>query len=113
MDDNSNLIESLLERATEFGKTSYELGKLKVIDKTVDVFSSFVPSTIVVILIALFMLIFNIGLALWLGEILGKEYLGFFVVASFNGLLGIFIHFFLHKWIKKLAGNFMVKKLLK
>jgi len=113
MDDNSNLIESLLERATEYGKTSYELEKLKVIDKTVDVFSSFAPCTIVVTLMALFMLIFNIGLALWLGEILGKDYLGFMVVASFYGLIGILIHFFLHKWIKKLAGNFMVKKLFK
>ncbi|PKP34111.1 MAG: hypothetical protein CVU00_08260 [Bacteroidetes bacterium HGW-Bacteroidetes-17] len=113
MDDNTNLIESLLESATEYGKTSYELGKLKVIDKTVDVFSSFVPCTIVLSLMALFMLIFNIGLALWLGEILGKAYFGFMAVASFYGLAGILIHFFLHKWIKKLAGNFMLKKLLK
>ena len=41
MEDNSRFdSKSLLERATEYGKTSIELVKLKTLDKTTDIVSS-------------------------------------------------------------------------
>jgi hypothetical protein len=113
MDDNSKLLESLLDRATEYGKTSYELVKLKAVDKASDVVSSSVPYTVVIVLIASFMIFFNLGLAFWLGEILGKTFYGFFVIASFYLLIGAIIYFFMHKWIKKIVCNYLIKKLLK
>src|SRR5450759_2102158 len=113
MEDNAKLIESLLERAAEYGKTSYELVKLKALDKTSDVVSSFIPHYVVIVLIASFMLFFSLGLAFWLGEILGKTYYGFFVVAAFYGIIGIVIHVFMHKWIKKLICNYIIKQMLK
>jgi len=54
MENNAKLIESLLERDTEYGKTSYELIKLKALDKTSDVVSSFIPHSIVLVIIASF-----------------------------------------------------------
>ena len=113
MEDNSNLIESLLERATEYSKTSYELVKLKALEKTSDVVSSFVPHYFVFVLIASFMLFLSLGLSLWLGEILGKIYYGFLVVAAFYGILGLMLHFFMQKWLKKVVGNYFIKKVLK
>lgn len=113
MEDNGNLLESLLEKATEYGKTSFELIKLKTIDKTADVVSSLVPNSVVIILISSFLLFLNLGLALWLGDLLGKAFYGFFVVAAFYILAGLFIHFFMHKRIKKLVGNYFIKNVLK
>jgi hypothetical protein len=113
MEDHTKLIESLFERVTEYGKTSYELAKLKAIDKTSDVVSSFIPHTVVFVLIASFLLFLNLGIAFWLGEILGKTYFGFFVVAGFYVITGSVIHFFMHKWIKKRVCNSIVKLLLK
>jgi fatty acid desaturase len=113
MEDNSNPIESLFEKATEYGKTSLELAKLKALDKTTDAVSSMVPHSIVLILLATFLLFLNLGLALWLGDILGKAFYGFFVVAAFYILVGVFIHFFLHESIKKRVGNYLVKTILK
>jgi hypothetical protein len=113
MEDNEKLIESLLERATEYGKTTYELVKLKALDKTSEVVSSFIPHTIVILLIVSFMLFLNLGLAIWLGGILGKTFYGFFAVAAFYGLIGIVIHFFMHKWLKKLVSNYIIKHMLK
>jgi len=112
-DDNAKLIESLLERITDYGATTYELVKLKALDKTTDAVSSFIPHSFVFVLIAIFMLFANLGLALWLGEILGKIYYGFLVVAAFYGLIGLITHFFMHKWIKKLVSNYIIKYLLK
>jgi hypothetical protein len=113
MEDNAKFIESLLERAVEYGKTSYELEKLKVLDKTSDVVSSFIPHLVVFVIIASFMLFFSLGLALWLGEILGKTCFGFFVVAAFYGITGIVLHLFFHKWLKKLVCNYIIKQVLK
>jgi hypothetical protein len=113
MEDNSKLLESLLDRATEYSKTSYELVKLKALDKSADIISSFIPHSVVFVLIASFMLFFNIGLAFWLGEILGKIFYGFFVVAAFYVITGIVIHFFMYKWIKCLIGNYFIQQVLK
>jgi len=113
MEDNGKLIESLLERAVEYGKTSFELAKLKALDKTSDVVSTVIPHTLVFFMFASFMLFFNLGLAFWLGKILGNIYFGFFVVAAFYGIAAIIVHFFMHKWFKKLIGNYFVKQVLK
>lgn len=113
MEDNKQLLESLLEKASDYGKTTYELVKLKSIDKASDVVSSLVPHTVVFVLIASFLLLFNLGLAFWLGEILGKIFYGFFIVAGFYGLTGLIIHLFIHERLKKSLYNYLIKQLLK
>ena len=113
MEDQTGTIESLIERAAEYGKSSFELAKLKALDKTTDVVSSITSRYVVILFISSFLLFINLGLALWLGEILGKIYYGFFIVAAFYCLGGILVHFFLHKWFKKLFGDFFIKQVLK
>jgi hypothetical protein len=113
MEDNAKLLETLLERATDYGKTSIELAKLKALDKTTDIVSSFVPLFVVVIFVESFLLFLNLGLAFWLGEVLGKSFYGFFVVAAFYVFAGIVVHLFLQKWIKKVVGNYIIKRVLK
>lgn len=113
MEDNTKLIESLLDRTVEYGKASFELVKLKALDKTSDAVSSLIPNIIVLVLTAVFMLFLNLGLALWLGEILGRIFYGFFVVGAFYGLAGIVLHFFMHKWLKTTVSNFIIKQVLK
>jgi hypothetical protein len=113
MEENANLLETLLERASEYGKTSIELTRLKALDKTTEIVSSIIPLSVVILLVASSLLFLNLGLAFWLGEVLGKIYYGFFIVAAFYVLAGIFIHFFLHKWIKRLVGDYFIKRVLK
>jgi hypothetical protein len=113
MEENKKLLESLVDRATDYGKTSYELVKLKAVDKGSDVISSVIPHTIVLILVASFMLFFNLGLAFWLGEILGRLFYGFFIVAGFYILVGLIIHLFMHKQLKEIIRNNVIKQLLK
>jgi len=113
MEENANLLETLLERASEYGKTSIELARLKALDKTTEIVSSVIPLSVVILLVASSLLFLNLGLAFWLGEVLGKIYYGFFIVAAFYVLAGIFIHFFLHKWIKRLVGDYFIKRVLK
>lgn len=113
MEDNKKLFETLLDRATEYGKTSLELAKLKTLEKTSDVISSFIPDSVAFILFASFMLFVNLGLAVWLGEILVNTFFGFFVVAAFYGIVALILHLLIHKWLKKHIYEYVIKQMLK
>jgi hypothetical protein len=112
MEDIGKNIESLIDQAVEYGKTTIELTKLKAVDRISDVSATIISKIVSGAATFLFILFASLGLALWLGEILGKIYLGFLALAAFYGLLGIFIHFFLSKWIKKRICNYIIKSSL-
>jgi hypothetical protein len=111
-DREYNPFETLLERGEEYGKTSLELIKLRALDKTSVVTSEIAVNVFVFVLIAAFFLMGTTGVALWLGEILGKLWYGFFVVAGFYGIAALVLHFFLHKWLKRVFSNFIIKHAL-
>lgn len=112
MEDNTNIFESLLESTVDYGKTSYELIKLKALDKTSDVVSSLISHYVVLILGASFLLFLTLGLAYWLGEIFGKVYFGFFAVAVLYCIAGIILNFFMHKTLKRIVADYLIKKML-
>jgi len=103
-------MESLFERVEDFGKTSFELYKLKTISKTTEVVSTFVSRGSVVIVLSMFLIFVSIGLALWLGDLFGKPYLGFFCVAAFYIVLGGVLYYFLHQYIKKQVSNSIISE---
>ena len=112
MESTARTFETLYERAETYGKTTYELSKLKVLETTTVVVTSLVSRLSVILMISMFALVFNIGIALLLGEVLGKSYYGFFIVAAFYLLAGIVLHFFLHKWIKTPLSNLIITQAL-
>jgi len=113
METPASLIESLYERAEEYVKTTFELSKLKALETTTSIATSLIAKLTVILMIALFALVMNMGIALWLGEMLGKSYYGFFIVAVFYLIAGILLHFFLHKWIKKPLSDLIINQALK
>ena len=113
MEDNATPIATLLQRAEDYGNTTLELLKLNAVDKSADVVSSLVSRLAVVITVALSFLIINIGIALWLGKILGDSYFGFFIIGGSYGLLALLFHIFRHQWIKYPVSNSIIKQLLK
>lgn len=113
MEDNAKLLESLLVQVTDYGRTSFELVKLKALDKTTDVLASCIPFSAAIIIIASFLLFFNVGLAIWLGDILGKIYFGFFIIAAFYLIIGSGVYFLMKNWIKNAASSYIIKQALK
>jgi hypothetical protein len=112
MEAPASVIETLIERVEAYGQTTFELTKLKAMDTTATVLTSLVTRMAVIAMFSLFVLLLNIGIALWLGEWLGKFYYGFFVVALFYLIAGIIFHFSLSKWIKKPIGDLMISQTL-
>ena len=93
-------IELLLDKGSDYLSTRIDLYKLKVVDTSSDVLSAVISKGIVFTVFAVFFLIANIGIALLLGELLGKLYYGFFIVAGFYLIMLKFPFLQLPKWQK-------------
>ena len=91
------LVETMFEKAEAYAKTTIELTKLRALETSAKVVTSFVSRISVIVMFSLFALVLNIGIALFLGDLLGKTYYGFFIVAAFYLLAGILLHFYMHK----------------
>jgi len=109
MNDNTNHLELLLDNAVDYGKTSFELLKLKALDKTSELLSSFLPLIIMFGLLASFIFFVSFGIALFLGKYFCNIYCGFFIVAGFYFLLAIVIAVFFYKMLKRCFCNYIIK----
>jgi membrane-associated HD superfamily phosphohydrolase len=112
METPGDSIESLFERAEAYSRTTYELSKLKLLETTNIVVTSVIARLSVIMMISMFSFVLSIAVALWLGDILGKSYYGFFIVAGFYFIAGIVLHLFLHRWVKKPISELIIKQAL-
>jgi hypothetical protein len=112
METKVTTIELLFERAEDYVRTTAEITKLNVIDKSADVLSSLLSQMAVAIVVILFSLLLNIGVSLWLGEVLGKSYYGFFIVSGCHLILAILLYSYKNVWIKMPVSNFLITKML-
>ena len=113
MENNASTIEMLFERAEDYTRTTVELAKLNAVDKTADVMSSLLSRLTVSIVFVLFAFLANIGLSLWIGELVGKVSYGFFIVSSVYLIVAIVLYLFKDQWLKMPISNFIIIKMLK
>lgn len=112
MENIGKQIKTLVEGAVDYGKTTLELTKLNAVDKISDVASKILARIAAGIVLLVSILFASIGLAYWLGEILGKIYLGFLAVAVIYGFLFLMIRYLLGKWVRKVFSDYIIKKIL-
>ncbi|MBZ0244637.1 MAG: hypothetical protein K8H85_01700 [Cyclobacteriaceae bacterium] len=112
METNSESVDLLLTRVEEFSKTNLELLKLKSIDKTADIGSTLFSRLLLILAICLFSLTFTIAISFWLGELLGKVFYGFFIVAGTYGIIGLAL-FIAHPGIKTKVENEIIIQMTK
>src|SRR3954463_13809060 len=82
MDTPSQNIESLFANAGEYLESKAELWKLKMVDKTSEAVSSVAEKVIIFFIALMFIILFNIALALLIGYWLGNSFYGFFILAG-------------------------------
>jgi hypothetical protein len=110
MEVKESSFKSLLDSTEDYVKTSYELFKLKTIDKASDKASVIISRIAALFVMALFIFMVWIGVGFCFGSILCSIWSGFFIVAGFYGLIGIILYFFTHNALKKAVANSIVKK---
>jgi phosphoglycerol transferase MdoB-like AlkP superfamily enzyme len=105
-------LESLFDKSEKYYKTTVDLLKLKTIDKSAEVFSFLVAQAVIFMVVALFLLIINIGFALWIGELIGKSYYGFFVIAALYGVIGALLYIFQYQLIRVPVRNSIISQIM-
>jgi len=113
METSATAVEALIEKAEDYSKTTIELMKLKAIDKSAEVASFLAVRLVIFVAVALFIVIINIGLALWIGDLLGKAYYGFFVIGGVNAILALLLYAFRDKWIGGPLTESVITQLMK
>ncbi len=112
MENQSTPVESLFDRVKSYVETRIDLLRLKAIDKSSS-FLSLLISMIVVILVGFIsIMMLSVGIALLLGDWLGKAYYGFFIVAVLYIITGLVLYSSREKWLKAPIANSMIKKLM-
>lgn len=112
MENPANTIDILFEKIELYSKTTIELSKYKLLNTSSNVLSLLAAKIVVVTTGFIFILVLNIGIALYLGELLGKNYYGFFIVAVFYLIATLVIYFFLFDHIKKHICNLIISQAL-
>lgn len=110
MTDTATSIETLFEKAQDYSKTSLELLKLNAIAKSSDVTSTLMARLIIFMVVALSVMIINIGIAFWISDQLGKDCYGFFIVGIFYAVVALLLFVFRHQWIKNPIHNAIIGK---
>ena len=113
MEDKTTPIEVLFERAQTFTKTSIQLLKLKATAKLAEILSNMASGFAVLVILILFFVNLNIGIALLIGESLGKAWLGFVIVSLVYAFVGFVVYLFRNKWIKNPVSESIISQLLK
>lgn len=109
MQNQTTSMESFFEKIKNYIETRIELIKLKAIDKSSSIVSILVTYIVVFIFFWFFFVLLNIGIALLIGDLIGKAYYGFFILAAFYAVVGIVILKNRNKWVKTPVINMMVK----
>lgn len=113
MIDNTTPIATLFERAEDYAKTTIKLVKLNAVDKTAEIVSSLFSLLVVSMTVVLSIIISSIGVALWLGKLLGDSFYGFFIMGAFYLLTAVMLSIFREQWLKYPISNSIIRQMIK
>jgi len=108
----STLIESLFGKTSAYTTTQFELYKLKAVDKTSTVASSVALGISLFVVFFIFFVVLNIGIALLIGDLVGKSYLGFLILAVLYAIVGLVLFKGRNKFFKNPILKLLVNKFL-
>jgi hypothetical protein len=112
MENKANSFEALFERAGDYFETRLELLRLKSVDKSSDAISSFASRLAVFFIFSFSVIILSVGLSLWIGEVIGKSYYGFFIVGGAYLIVGFIVYLLRRQLIKSTIANSFIDKVL-
>lgn len=107
------LIESLFSQTKDYVDNRLTLFKLKLADKTSGIASAIVTGLVLFVVFFIFFIVLNIGIALLIGDLVGKSYLGFLILAGVYGIAGLVLFSKRDKIFKSPVSGLIISKILK
>lgn len=112
MENKPTNVEELFYKLKDYADTRLDLLKLKGINKASGFLSTLITSVILLVLLAMVLLCITIGVALFIGALLGKTYYGFFVVAGVYIIIGFVLYSSRNKMLKTPISNKLIEELI-
>lgn len=109
--EEKSFTRRLYEQVEQYAKTTVELYKLRAINTFADLIAAIGTGILLWLIASMFLLFVSIGMAFYLGEVLGKWHYGFFIVAGFYILIGIIIYIVRVKYVKQKINDFVIKQI--
>jgi O-antigen/teichoic acid export membrane protein len=113
MEEQTTDIDNLLSDAGDYIETRTTLWKLKAIESLSDVSGELVSGLGMIVISSFVIIIFSIGLALLVGEWVGKSYYGFFIVGGVYAIIAVILFARREQWLKEPFSNMLIRKILK
>ncbi len=108
-----SLFETVIEDIKSLFEDRVELLKLRVIDKISKFFASVITGLFLAMAFIIFITVFNIGIALYIGECTGKTYIGFLSVAGFYAVVGIILFLGRRTLLRSAITGILIRKITK
>ncbi len=105
-------LDDLFEKATDYTETRISLFKLKATQRASVIAGELASGLIFFTILLLGIIVLNIGLGFLLGDLLGKVYYGFFVLASFYIIAGFIFKAVCKKPVINAIANLVIRKIL-
>jgi len=106
-----NQVEALFKEFKDYVSLRLQITQLKYSSKTSLVTSSVLTYMLISMIVFFFVLVLTIGIALWMGNLLGEWYLGFLIMAGIYLLIGLVIFTFRNRWIRIPLNNLIIKEI--
>jgi hypothetical protein len=103
---------SLIDKVNNYLHTSLDLIKLRVIQKLAEVVSGLIARLLIFLLLIMFSLFVNVGIALFIGKLLNGYFWGFIIMSLFYLLIAVILYQFRHRLIHKTIGSSIIEQLL-
>ena len=109
MTNAEKIFEPIFDKAQAYTKTSCDLIKLQMLDKSASVGANIFSRLLLLSLTLLFIFSLSIAISLLIGEALGKTYYGFFIVTGFYFVASLVVYL-IHPALKSCVNNFIIKQ---
>jgi hypothetical protein len=106
------LLENLYGQSKEYVKNRFDLYKLKAVDKTASVITAIALGVALFVVFFIFFVVLNIGIALLIGDLVGRAYLGFLIWAAVYAIVGLVLFFARDKVFKSPITGLIFRKFL-
>lgn len=110
MKEESNTI---FDQAEQYIKTSMELYTLRVTGKVAKIVSTLVTQLVIGVLAMIVLFMLSMFLAFWIGDLMGRAYLGFLIIGGVIGLVTWILFLKRDKLIRMPVMNDIISEILK
>lgn len=112
VEDKPTSLEELFTKLKGYAETRIDLVKLIAINKVSGFMSTVISMIILLMILFTTILCISIGLAIWIGQLLGATYYGFFIVAGLYLIIGLVLYSNRGNILKDPVSNRLIKEMV-